>query len=687
MEMKRFLVELGTEEIPARMMSEALDGLRKHVEKWVEEHRLNASETVVHTLGTPRRLVVHGHLPRSQSDREIVEKGPPAHVAFDDDGKPTQALEGFCNRFDVSPDRVETEDRDGGTYAVLERTEIGTKTRSLLEDDISGWFESLNWPKSMRWESSGYRFVRPIRWTIGFFDDAPLDFSVGPVSSENYTHGLRFTDTIDIKVGSIDDYFQSLSNSGIVIDPDQRIQMIEDEAIELAEAEDGEAYLPDELLDEVNFLVESPAPFLGRFDEEFLELPRAVLEEAMISHQKYFPVRDGDKLLPVFIGVRNGNEEYLETVRRGNEKVIRARLSDAVFFFNKDLKTDYKDFRKDLHGIVFQGELGSLFDKTERLSELVSRADGLSDSLEAVSRHIKNDHVMEIVGEFPKLQGTMGRIYAERSGWGSETARLIEEHYHPRGREDELPQTINGQWLALLDRLDTLVGFFLIGERVTGSSDPYGLRRDALGLLRICVFGEPELNLSEWLEFTAENYDSDLTDTEPDALNDLRNFLRDRLYYLFMETTEGRDDEVSAVLNCSWNRPSEALERIKWLVEWRDDERFDDLYTAAQRIGNITRDFKPSAPDPEQFLEPSETDLWENYNRKKDKIHEAIDNSCSEDVLEELSSLRDPIDRFFDDVMVMADDPEIKKNRLSLLASVRETFERIADFPRLERGR
>jgi glycyl-tRNA synthetase beta chain len=676
-----FLLEVGTEEIPARMMEDALSELETAFSTWVTENDLDDGETVgvKGAYGTPRRLILHAELPEKQPDRIDTEKGPPEHVAYDD-GEPTQALEGFCAQHDVSTDEVEVRDIDGGSYTVLELEREGRSTEELLKRDLEEMVLGLPWPKSMRWESSNTEFVRPIRWAVCFFGDEPLEVEVGPVTTGTETRGLRLTDHERIGVDDPADFFESLEEAGIVFDQEERRSIIVDGARRLAEKQDGEAHLPDDLVEEVNHLVESPTPFLGEYDEEFLDLPPEVLEEAMIAHQKYFPVRspDGDQLLPYFVGVRNGDEQHLDTVRRGNEKVIRARLSDAVFFYEKDLERDYKSYREGLKGVVFQEKLGSLHDKTERMARLAADLEGVPEGLETIARHCKNDHVTEIVGEFPKLQGTMGRIYATESGWSESDARVIEEHYQPKGRESSIPDSTMGQWLSFIDRLDTLVGFFGIGERVSGSSDPYGLRRDALGLLRILVNGDINPDLSSHIRSVVDHYGS--LETGDEFVTDLEDFLRDRLYYLLRDLTEAADDEIKAVLDPCWNRPHVAHERVRWLSDWRTTDRFEDLYTTAQRIENITADVDLREPDPDHFEKPEEEALWDEYRNRKDDVEEAVEEGRADDVLELLAQLREVTDDFFEEVMVMADDEQLKENRLALLRSVRTVFDRVAHF-------
>ena len=540
---------------------------------------------------------------------------------------------------------------------------------------------SISWPKKMRWENSGFKFVRPVRWLVALVDDKTLDIELGPLSSGVSSRGLRFGENSTFEIQNIQDYFETMQEEGIILSVDERKTMINSLAQKEAEKLDARVLFPESILDEVTNLVESPTVFSASFEGKFLEVPEPVLIETMVSHQKYFPLvdRKSDKLIPEFIAVRNGSEEGLDSVRRGNQRVLRARLNDAEFFYKKDLERDFEDYRSDLCGVVFQEKLGSLYDKTERLAALALELPA-PGGLERIGRHCKNDQVTEVVGELPSLQGVMGKIYARESGWNEEDSRVIEEHYRPAGRESKLPSSHRGCWLSLIDRLDTLVGFFALGERPSGAKDPYGLRRDALGLLRVILDFGLDVDLKKALNTTIDIYRQQDISVAPSDLAELQEFLKDRLYFWFREQENLPAEEVGAVLDYFWFKPLLARCRLGWLLDWKEDPRFMEVKTAAQRVVNITSGTQRAAPNPKLFELKEETILWEMFKQKDGQLNDALQAGDSENVLEILVSFKKPVDDYFEEVMVMCEDEDIRTNRLGMLRELRTLFDRVADF-------
>lgn len=682
--MKRFLLEVGTEEIPSRMLSDALEQLRDRMATWLVDRAVDPafpdSDTELEVTGTPRRLVIDATLPEQQEDRRERVKGPPVDVAYED-GEPTEALEGFCRQHGAEPGDVSREQLDGGEYVILEQDRPGKSVETLLVQDVSDRVMSMSWPKSMRWEPSGARFIRPIRWVVAFWGEQPLSLEVGPVEAGCTSRGLRFTERARFEVESPEDYFQRLEESGVEVRPERRSECIRKGVRRRAEEVDGQPQRLEELLGQLTHLVEQPTVFRGEFDEDFLQLPDAVLEETMVTHQKYLPVgtKDSGELLPYFIGVRNGGSDGLETVRAGNERVLRARLNDAEFFWEKDLETSFESWREQLDGVVFQNELGSLKDKTERIASLLQDRDA-SEALVHVARHSKNDLVSEMVNEFPGLQGTMGKLYARAAGWSPEDARVIEDYYRPADRADRPPETTAGRRLGVIDRVDTLVGFFALGHRPTGGSDPYGLRRDALGVLRILLGNDPEWDLRALIDDVVAVYrggDLEITET---ILEDLGEFFRDRLYHWFDEEIDAPDRLLQAVLPGFWFRPPEARRRVKWLLGWRGQPAFERVVTAAQRVSNIAPEERMGSPDPDRFQHEATEDLWRAYGEQKEAVDRALEAGETDRLLEALAELKPSIDRLFDEVMVMTEDDEQRNNRLKLVQRLRDLYERVADF-------
>jgi glycyl-tRNA synthetase beta chain len=695
---KEFVVELGTEEIPARMMEDALDRLEEQFDEWLESHNLDHGEgTDFEVYGTPRRLVLTGTLPAKQADSTETIKGPPVDVAYDEDGEPTQALEGFCGQHDVDPDDVVEESENGGEYIFVHQENEGHPLEEVLETNLDLVFQNLSWPKLMRWGETDDHFIRPVRWLVALVGDELLDdLEVKGVSAGTESRGLRFTDDERVTVQSVEEYRTTFLESSeiIMLDQDQRREYIRERAGELAGEVGGDPVYDEDLLDEVTHLVEAPTPFRGEFEESFLKVPDPVLEETMQDHQWYFPVSDGDELLPYFIGVRNGGKQHLETVVDGNEKVLRARLNDAEFFYENDLETPFEQYREDLKGVVFQEELGSLHEKTERLADLVGEvyAGPQEDELLKAARHCKNDLVTDMVEEFPKLQGTMGKIYAQEAGWRAPVAALIEEHYYPKSSDGRLPgisdQDGVGAYecglLALLDRLDTLVGFFAVGKRASGSGDPYGLRRDALGVLRILdssAFAEYSMDLSDLLETVRKTFAEHTLEVADEDLADLEEFIRERFFNYIEDEYPGSYDVLQAVVPEYWEQPTVARERIEWIFDWQDRPDFEDLTTAYERANNLAGEDPPRGDvDPERFEDDVELRLHEELREHEENLRTALDEGDSEAVLDALVTLREPVDEFFETVMVMADDEDLRENRLKLLRNVRNTFNTVADF-------
>ncbi len=687
--MKKILLELGIEEIPARLLNPTLDQLRNILEEWIIAKNIDPdfpdSDSELRVSGTPRRLVVELSLPAEQQDVEDKIKGPPAHVAYEDDA-PTRALRGFCSQHDLDPEAVEIEAMDGGEYVVARKLIPGQPVEKCFGEDLEKLLLKLNWPRKMRWESSGFEFIRPLRWILAFSGSEPLSLQVGPVESGETSRGLRFTDKARFSPGNPEEYFTVLSDQDVVLSPRLRSKRIRDKAKELAAEIDGSPVFPSGLLEEVTNLVESPAPFLGEFDRRFLELPEPVLIKTMVAHQKYIPVArpDSDELMPYFIGVRNGCEKGLDVVSRGNERVIRARLSDAEFFYQKDLQTNYEDYRDRLKGVVFQEKLGSLYEKTERLASLVESLSPLADKYTRVARHCKNDRVTEMVDELADLQGTMGRIYACESGWSPELAELIETHYKPLDSEGELPGNKIGCWLSLLDKLDTLVGFFGLGRRPTGSADPYGLRREALGIIRLGLEGEIDFDLAILARQVAGEYRSRDVEINSADVRELLQFIRERFYQLLRSQDKFKESEISAVLELYGLEPNQAHRRLKWLKSWRNQKEFEAVITAAGRVGNIIGDVEiEESPRPEKFEKQSEQKLWAVFEEKSEQIEEAVEAGEPDKILANYRELKKPIDQFFESVMVNCEDPDLRQNRHALLGKIYSCFALTADFTKL----
>ena len=499
---KDLLLEIGTEEIPARFMTGALQQLRNVAKSKLTDLRIGYDE--IQVVGTPRRLVlvVRG-MAETQADMRSENKGPSIKIAFDEHGTPTKAAQGFARGQGVLATELIV--KDGYVYAMVH--EIGKTVAELLPEMLTNIIDSLNFPKNMRWADLDRKFVRPIRWLLALFGSTVIPFTVAEITAANLTRGHRFLSKGEFVVASVEEYFATLADQFVMVDQEVRRQVIRDQVEKIAISQGGTATIDEDLLEEVVYLVEYPTALCGRFEAEYLSLPPEAIITPMREHQRYFPVFSNDgKLLPVFITVRNGGAEHLDIVRHGNERVLRARLADAQFFYEEDKKIKLIDRLDKLKTIVFQEGLGTIHDKTLRIEALalkISQAIGGADKLEPVisrcAKLAKADLVTGMVCEFTELQGIMGQEYALLNGESTEVAQGIFEHYLPRFAGDILPESLVGQVLSIADKLDNIVATFSRGLVPTGSQDPYALRRQALGIVNILIDGKHHVSLAGML--------------------------------------------------------------------------------------------------------------------------------------------------------------------------------------------
>ena len=696
------LLEIGTEELPAGDLDDALAQLRELTPAHLSEARLDYESLRV--LGTPRRLAVliEGLAPRQRAVEEVV-KGPPVHVAFDAAGRPTKAAQGFARKHGVSVDALEVREIDGGEYVVAIRREEGRPTVEVLTTLLPDLIASLRFRKSMRWNESGVAFSRPIRHLVALLGDAVVPFQYASVLSGRTSRGSRPEGSPEFEIPRAEDYLELLARHHIVADPDERRMLIAERAAQLAQSVGGR--IPDDpaLLGEVTNLVEQPTPFLGHFEEKYLRLPAEVLVAVMKKHQRYFPIYQSPNhqspnyqspnhqppnLLPYFIAVRNGGEEHLDIVRRGNEEVIRARFADADFFYREDTKKPLEEFLPRLATLTFQEQLGSMLDKTRRLEQLVPKlAEMLGLNAEETETALRAAHLCkadlatQMVVEFTSLQGVMGREYALKSGEAPAVAEAIFEHYLPRFADDALPRTRPGLVVGLANRLDSLVGLFAVGLAPTGSADPYHLRRDALGLVQNLIVHQLPFSVREGLAAAASLLPVEVSE---DAWAAALDFIIERLRGILRE--QGfRYDVVDAVLAARGDDPFRAHQAIVQLSCWvtRDDwNRILDNYARCVRI---TRQFKERFPlDPARFVRPAEEELYAAYQKARAQV---TPQSTVDEFLTAFVPLVDVIDRYFareSGVLVMAEDRALRENRLAQLQHIAALAEGIVDLSRLE---
>ncbi|MBN1429594.1 MAG: glycine--tRNA ligase subunit beta [Anaerolineae bacterium] len=684
-----FLLEIGVEELPAADLDSALAQLGELIATMLTEARLDYQSVAIG--GTPRRLVayVDGLSPNQKADERIV-RGPPVKVAFDAKGKPTPAAEGFARKNGVPVEELERQEIEGGEYIVAVVREEGRPTPEVLAELLPNLLAAIRFDKSMRWNFSGVAFSRPLRWLVALFGKAVISFSYADAYSGRVTRGTRAEGSPEIDIESAAAYFDVMAEQGILIDPVARRAEIDEQIKVLAKKAGGIIKDDPGLLDEVANLVEQPTALLGSFEQEFLELPEPVLTTVMKKHQRYFAVVDKKgSLLPVFIAVRNGNDEFLAKVIDGNEHVIRARFADARFFYAQDTKHSLAGFLPDLKTLTFQETLGSYYDKSSRLEGLAARLGGLlglsDDELDVTiraARLAKADLATQMVVELTSLQGVMGREYALRSGEQPAVAQALAEHYQPRQSGDSLPASLAGITVALADRVDSLVGLLAVGLAPTGSADPYGLRRAALGLVQILLGHHISIDLRQVVVWSSQSMPIEV---DEDAQAAVLDFIAGRLRGVLKETY--RHDVAEAVLGVLAYDPYRAGIHAEQLAGQVARADWSPILDAYARCVRITRDQKEQyVLKPKAFAEPAEKNLLAAYQKAAKAIAAGTDVDA---FITAFEPLVEPISVFFapaaeGGVLVMDKDPKMRENRLALLQHIVALGSGVADFSQLE---
>lgn len=678
--MKRdLLFEIGTEEIPAHVMPHLLEDLAQLAETMLKEHRLSYEK--VRTLGTPRRaaLIVTG-LAERQEDINTETRGPSVAIAFDANGNPTKAGAGFARGQGVDPSALIQ--RDGYVYASVH--ESGAATAELLTSLLPDLVRAIPLPNSMRWGDLDFRFIRPIRWFVALYGTEIVPFTLAGVTSGNHSRGHRTLAPADFVITSAADYEAACEKAYIIVDPERRRAMICEQITETAKACGGTAEITPDLLEEVLYLVEYPTALSGSFEEKYLALPAEAVITPMRDHQRYFPVKAADgSLLPAFITVRNGGKAHLDVVAHGNERVLRARLADAQFFFDEDRRKSLAEHREKLKTVVFQRGLGSMYEKTERLMALTTAiveemAEGdaddaaLADARRAAELS-KADLVTGMVTEFTELQGIMGREYALLDGESPAVARAIDEQYMPRFAGDELPQTPLGVALSVADKIDNIVGTFSQGRIPTGSQDPFGLRRQALGLVLMLIEQESTMLLSDLVDEACDLYD--LEEFRDKMQVYVADFIRLRLKNVLSERGV-RYDVQEAVLG-DVDIVADVPVRAAYVERLLASEGGEALVQSFVRVGNIARSVTGGTVDPALFKAEEEGALLSAYQAA------AAARAEGEDTLPAEQALGRAIDTFFDAVMVMDKDARVKENRLSLLKMIDDYLLETADYSKI----
>jgi glycyl-tRNA synthetase beta chain len=686
MGVKELFLEIGTEEIPAGFIPRAMAEMEAMITRELTAARLSYS--TVQTMATPRRLaLVVKDIPAVQPDAEITATGPSKKAAFDADGKPTKAAEGFARGQGVAVDQLQIVTTDKGEYLAVTKTETGRPTPELLSEILPAMIASIPFKKSMRWGDLDVRFARPIHWIVALFDGIVVPFVFGNIESGTVSRGHRFMANTSFPVRNFSHYLDECERHFVIVDPERRKELIRRESHRVAAAAGGHLLPDEELLEQITYLVEYPSAVHGTFSREFLKVPKEVLITSMRSHQRYFSIVDGQgNLMPGFITINNTLTDDPGVVVKGNERVLRARLSDARFFFEEDQKIRLDERVEELKKVVYQQKLGTSFEKMERFRALAEElADRLNPAVKSQASRAawlcKADLVSGMVGEFPEVQGIMGREYALLEGEPGDVACAIAEHYLPIQAGGELPASDIGAFVSIADKLDTICGCFSVGLIPTGAADPYALRRATIGIIAIILDKGYRLGLASLVDRSLDLLETKLLRPKEQVATEVMEFFRGRFVNLL--GGEFAADAVEAAVSAEFDDLVDVKSRIAALAQFKSHPDFEPLAVAFKRIGNIIKGGTDALVDPSLFQEEAEGILYQAFHEVKVHVCALVEQGAWQDALTRIAGLRAPVDGFFDKVMVMAEDPRVRSNRLALLTAIDRMFGRIADFSRI----
>ncbi|SDL20092.1 glycyl-tRNA synthetase beta chain [Maridesulfovibrio ferrireducens] len=696
--MADFILEIGIEEMPARFVPRLGEDIKNIFSDLLKEHMIDFAE--VAAFATPRRLSVFvTDIALDQRKVEEEVSGPPARIAYDADGKPTKACDGFVKSQGIKPEDIYLIKTDKGDYLGAKKTVGGAATVSILPEMCITAIKKLSFPKKMKWGSLEFTFGRPLRWLLCLCGDQVVDFELAGLTSGRKTYGHRVMGAGPWDIASASDYFNTIEQKcSVVISPEKRGELVRAEGDKLASALNGSVVWKDSLLQEVSNLVEFPMPIIGNFEESFLELPKEVLLTSMESHQKCFGIENSDgNLLPHFLCTLNLKPKEMDLVRKGWEKVLKARLEDARFFWAKDLDTDFGVWLEKLEHVVFLGPLGTMGDKSRRLENLAALIAGkvdpdLQTEMARAGKIAKADLVSEMVNEFDKLQGLMGGIYGFKKGEDDVVCKAISEQYLPAGPESPVPSTIGGAIISMTDKADTLVGCFGLNKIPTGANDAYALRRAALGIIRMILEFRLSVDILEIFDMAYDGYSKDIKWKldKAEILEKLGDFISSRLRAYF--TGQGYETRVvDAALGAGFRDVNALKARVEALSEFAKEEGFEQSVLTFKRASNIIRKQGSEAGliltggyEVEKLIEPQEKDLAKKLDDTADRFEELWGNDDFTNLFGILGELRPFVDDFFDNVMVISDDESLKINRLNLLQALVDRLSRLADFGALQ---
>ncbi|MBP1999177.1 glycyl-tRNA synthetase beta chain [Paenibacillus shirakamiensis] len=687
---KDLLFEIGLEEVPARFIRAAMNQLKERTVKWLTDSVIPHGE--VEAYATPRRLaILVRDVAERQEDVHEEVKGPSRKIALDDSGNWSKAALGFGRSQGVDPEQFTFKELSGTEYIYVNKSTTGVETSSIVADGLLQIVQSMTFPKNMRWGNYDFKFVRPIRWMVALFGTEVIDIEITGVQSGNSTRGHRFLGT-EAVIAQPAHYVEALRAQSVIVDVKERQALISSQIEALAQEKQWNIAVKEDLLEEVLFLVELPTVLFGTFDESFLAIPQDVLITSMREHQRYFPVLDHNgTLLPFFVTVRNGGSESLDVIAKGNEKVLRARLSDAKFFYQEDQKLQIKDALSKLESIVFHEELGTVGDKVRRIRKI---AENIASKLQVDSQQLahitrtaeicKFDLVTQMVYEFPELQGVMGEDYARKAGESEAVAKGINEHYQPRFAGDVVPASIVGAVVSMADKMDTIAGCFSIGIIPTGSQDPYALRRQAAGVVQIVLDHQLNIQLSDIFGIALDVHENmgTLKRSADEIRKDLYEFFGLRVKKALSD--ELRYDVVDAVIAAGFDDVVSVIARGKALNQvLQQNAEFKATVESFNRVSNLAAKASMERVRSDLFQEEAESRLFIAWNENQDAYRNALQARDAQAALTLISGLKESVTGFFDSVMVMAEDEQIRANRLALLAAIDADLKAFADFNKL----
>jgi glycyl-tRNA synthetase beta chain len=678
--MGKVLFEIGVEEIPARFIPSAVSQIEENFKKIISEYRIELKSIKVY--GTPRRLSLLAEVSSEQASEKKLVWGPPVHVAFDDNGRPKEPAYAFAKAQGIKIEDLQIQPKGKGNYVCAVLVEKGKKTEEVLPEILSNLFFSLSFPKMMRWGRGSLRFVRPVKWFLALYDDMLIPFEIEGIKAEGKTYGHRFLSENPLYIDSIENYKNILEKAFVIVVQEKRKKLITEQAQELAKKVGGKILWNEELLEEVNYLVEFPNSVLCSFSEQYLSLPEELLITVMKDHQRYFAITDNEgKLKNYFVVVSNTLKENEENMRKGAERVIKARFEDAKFYFTEDLKKGIDRLLEATKGIVYHKKLGSLYDKSLRIIKIAETVGQKIipekiDLVRIASKYCKADLASGVVGEFPELQGIMGGYYAKAVKLPDAVALAIREHYLPKSLSDEIPSTDIGCLLSIADKLDHIASFFYLEEIPSGNEDPFGLRRAANGIIAILLKKKYPLSISEIIHTIDEIFNEKIKEQ-------IITFFSQRIESYF-EVSGYEINMIKTVSDFISNRPIyEVEDRLQAVKEFQKKESFESFFFVVKRVLNIIKNYEKFKLNPELFITEEEKELYRAMISNKEKLYDYLKAGQFLDALSHIDKLKPVINNFFDRVLVMDKEERIKINRLALLQDLSEILKSVADLSKL----